>query len=138
MRWVFSMLVVVAVTVAACGVDIATPSIDDVAGSYHATGFTTTDNTGSTDQLARGATFTIVLATNGATTGRLFIPGGGSSGSDLDADLTGTWTLDGAMVRFAHDADTFVRDMSFTPDLHNGLSAEQTFSGVSISVVLRK
>jgi hypothetical protein len=136
MRLISSMLVVVAVV--ACGVHIATPSIDEVAGSYRATGFTTTDRTGSTNQLARGATFTIVLATNGTTTGRLFIPGGGSGGSDLDADLTGAWTLNGAVVRFAHDADTFVRDMPFTPDLHNGLSAEQTFSGVSISVVLRK
>ena len=42
-----------------------------------------------------GSTVAITLATNGTTTGRLFVPGGADDGSDLDGDLAGTWTLSG-------------------------------------------
>ena len=133
---VLSSLLAVAI-LAACSVNISTPSTADVAGSYRATTFTTTDNAGTTNQLARGATFTIVLAANGTTTGRLFVPGAGSGGGDLDADLTGTWTLNSAIVRFAHNADTFVRDVAFVAD-HSRLMAEQAFNGVTIQVALTK
>ena len=138
MRLISSLLALATLaTLAACSDKIVTPSMVDVAGSYHATMFTTSDNTGTTDQLARGATFVIVLAVNGTTTGRLFVPGAGSGGSDFDADLTGTWTLNGATVEFAQDADTFVRDVAFVAD-HSRLTAEQAFSGVTIGVVLTK
>lgn len=89
------------------------------------------------DWLAEGARFTIDLAAGGTTTGRLFIPGMEEDGSDFDADLAGTWTLKGDMVRFSHEADTFVRDIPFLIRTDK-LEGEHTFAGTKIQVVLEK
>jgi hypothetical protein len=117
--------------------DSTAPTLDDVAGSYTAEQFTTEEGGVVTDQLAGGASLNLVLASDGSTTGRLFVPGGDEGGGDFDADLVGTWSLDGATVTLDHEADTFLRDMPFT--FSSGrLSGEATFSGVTIVVVLRK
>jgi hypothetical protein len=121
----------------ACDGDLFSPSVENVAGSYSATSFTTTTGGVTTDQLAGGASFTITLATNGTTSGRLFVPGGDEGGGDLDADLAGTWTLTGTTVEFAQTADTFVRDMPFTAS-RNRLQGEATFSGTVVRVTLTK
>jgi hypothetical protein len=56
-------------------------------------------------------------------------------GGDFDADLAGTWTLKGDTIRFAHPADTFVRDMPFA--VHDTeLRGDRTFSGVRVRVTL--
>lgn len=117
--------------------DSFTPSIGNVAGSYTSTTFLTTDSTGTTDQLAAGTTFTISLAANGTTTGRLFVPGAGAGGGDLDADMAGTWTLTGTTVQFAQTADTFVRDMPFRAE-SNRLRGEAVFGATTVRVVLTK
>ena len=95
----------------ACGDDDGfTPTEDTVAGTYTATTFIVTNTTPPTDLLALGMTLTLTLTTDGTTTGRLFMPGGGDNGVDLDEDLTGTWTLSGnrrtysANPYFAHDS----------------------------------
>jgi hypothetical protein len=103
---------------------------------YGALKFTTSDGE-TTDWLAEGAKFTIDLAGDGTTTGRLFIPGMEEDGSDFDADLAGTWTLKGDTVRFTHEADTFVRDMPFLVRT-NKLEGEHTFDGTKIQVTLVK
>lgn len=121
---------------AACS-DPAAPTIQDVAGSYQATVFTTRDTSGITDWLARGSSFFLTLDTAGTTTGRLFVPGGTDDGTDLDADLTGTWALDGSTVTFDHPADTFVRDIGFR--FSGGrLVVDTTAFGVTLRVVLEK
>ncbi len=118
--------------------DSFTPSIDNVAGNYTATMLTTTTGGTTTDHLAAGASFTINLAANGTTTGRLFVAGGGDAGGDLDADMAGTWTLVGSTVTFNQTADTFVRDMSFTAQV-NHLRGEATFGGsTTLCVTLGK
>ena len=89
------------------------------------------------DLLAEGATVQITLSADGKTTGYLFVPGADEDGSDFDADLAGTWTLKGDTVRFAHDADTFIRDMPF---LVNGdqLEGDEDFGDGRIQLVFRK
>lgn len=48
-----------------------TPSVTDVAGSYSATTFTTTNGGSTKDQVVGGASLALTLADNGTTTGRL-------------------------------------------------------------------
>ena len=127
---------VVSVSVA-CGDDPFVPTVDNVAGSYTVTTFTTTSGSVTTDWLAAGASFTITLASNGTTTGRLFIPGGEEGGGDLDADMAGTWMLTGSTAEFGQAADTFVRDMPFTASA-NRLLGQASFSGTTIRVTLIK
>jgi len=122
--------------VAACGDDPFSPTPESVAGSYSATEFTaTSDALGTFDLLAVGAEVTVTLAADGTTTGRLFVPGGAEDGSDLDADLAGTWALDGSTVTFNQTADTFIRDAQFTAS-RNRLTGEGVFQGLTIRLVL--
>jgi len=57
--------------------------------------------------------------------------------NDLDEDLTGTWTLDGRLVRFSQGADTFIRDAVFTAG-PNTLSSQGTFGDTSLRLVLTR
>lgn len=108
-----------------------------VAGSYSAEGafgtvLLTTRTEGSevvVDWLDRGASLLMELHGDGTTSGGLFVPGADEDGSDLDEDLTGTWTLfsDGT-VGFEHEADTFIRDMRFAFE-DGRLTGEDDFGG---------
>ncbi|HUG40944.1 MAG TPA: hypothetical protein VMM12_10680 [Longimicrobiales bacterium] len=98
----------------ACDDDGTGPDREDVAGLYQATTLVVTDGGADTDVLAEGAFITLGLTAAGATSGTLFVPGGNDDGSDLTADLTGTWTLRGDVVTLDHAADTFLRDLDFT------------------------
>ena len=122
----------------ACGgSDSFTPTEETVAGTYQASTLTLTSFSGTTDLLLAGATVDATLAPDGTTSGRLFVPGGEEDGSDLDEDLTGTWTLTGQTVTFDHSADTFITDVEFIAG-RNTLTAEGTFSGVSLFLQLVK
>ena len=111
-------------------------TVDDLAGSYIAATFTT-ESGGTQDLLATGASITMTLNSDGSTQGRLLVPGGNEDGSDFDADLSGTWTLNGSEVSFDHAADTFIRDMSFAAD-QNRLTGQATFGAATLHVVLQK
>jgi len=119
------------------GSDSFTPTEETVAGTYEASAFTATSFNGTTDLLLAGATVDATLAPDGTTSGRLFVPGGDEDGSDLEEDLTGTWTLTGQTVTFNQTADTFIRDAEFIAG-RNTLTGEGTFSGVSIFLQLVK
>lgn len=122
----------------ACGGDDPfTPTMETVAGSYTATTFTLSSVVGEINLLAGGATVTINLASNGTTTGRLLVPDGNDDGSDLDADLTGTWSLTDSTVTFEQSADTFIPDVDFVASA-NRLTGEGTFSGGTLRLVLTK
>jgi len=125
------------VTISACGRNPFTPTVADMAGTYSATTFTSTNGATTTDHLAVGGSLTLTLGPDGTTTGRLFVPAGAEGGGDLDADMAGTWTLTGSTVDFAQAADTFVRDMTFTAE-PNRLRGSATFSGTTIRVVLER
>ena len=113
------------------------PTVDNVAGSYSADAFTLTTSTGAIDLLALGSSVTVTLAPNGTTTGRLFVPGGNEDGSDLDEDLTGTWSLSNGTVTFSQTANTFIRDAEFTVT-RDLLTGEGTFGGSTVQLVLGK
>ena len=137
MRHMASALLVGCMFVA-CG-DSTAPTVEQIAGSYAATTFNTTEDGVVTDQLALGASIQVTLGADNTTTGRIFVPDAEEGGGDFDMDLTGTWALDSndGSVAFEHASDTFLRDMTFSY-FNSRLSGEATFSGVAINVVLRK
>jgi hypothetical protein len=121
------------------------PTMASVAGTYVAFRgttsttrgvLTTTSESGQvTDRLAAGGTITLVLRADGTTAGHAFVPD--PLGEDLDADLTGTWTLSGSTVHLTHAADTFLRDMDFEAS-DTALASTATFFGTRVSVRLDK
>jgi hypothetical protein len=114
------------------------PTVETVAGEYHATTLTTTQGTTTVDVLQGGGSLTLTLHADGTTTGRLFAPGAGETGEDLDVDLAGAWTLTDSTVTFDQpNSDTFIRDMPFTAQ-RNRLRGEADFGGVAVRVVLTK
>ena len=118
--------------------DPFSPTVENVAGSYTATTFNVeSDVVGPVDLLASGATVTATLNEDGTTTGRLFVPNAGEDGSDVDEDLTGTWTLTGNTVTFNQSGDTFIRDVDFVAT-ENRLTGEGTFEGTDILLVLTR
>lgn len=142
---------------AACADDPAgpgEPTMATVAGDYSAGGsfgalsFTTTSGAETVDWLALGADLTLELNAAGEVTGRLYIPvpdderrsyfeEEDQSRGYMEENMAGTWTLGSSTVRFEQSADTFVRDMDFVYADHV-LTGEETFSGVTIRIVLVK
>jgi len=140
MRPIRSILAVaVAALPAACTHDSFTPNINNVVGDYHLQSLSTTDLGGPRDWVALGATLTISLAPNGTTSGRLFMPGAGSGGGDVDVDMAGTWTLAVATVEFYPSFDTLLRDVTFIPS-ESRLIGDHAYgsSGVSVRIILTK
>ncbi len=117
--------------------DPFSPTVENVAGTYEATALTVTAAGITVNALGLGASLTLVLNTDGTTTGRLLAPGLGEGGEDIDADLTGTWALTGSTVNFEHTSDTFIRDVPFTAE-RNRLRAEGTFEGAVVRATLTK
>ena len=107
-----------------------------IAGDYTAASLTTTNAGTVTDQLAAGATVRVVLAADGSTTGRLFVPALGTQPA-TDADLAGTWSQSGDVVALHHNADTFLRDMPLTAHGQQ-LVGDRTFSGVRVQLTLAR
>lgn len=117
--------------------DPSGPAADEVSGSYVAIAFTTRQGGVDTDQLALGASISLTLRPDGTTGGRLFVPGGNPDGSDFEADLGGTWTLNDRTVDLTHDVDTFLNDLAFSFE-SDTLSGEERFSGITVRVELAK
>jgi hypothetical protein len=122
-----------------CGSDSTGPAEPPI-GSYTAIEFVTTGNSGQTNQLVIGGSLQMNLAANGTTSGHLHMAASGSN-PVVDADMAGTWTLNGNVVDFTQTADTFVRDMVFilqpiATDTWD-LVGDQGFSGTRIQLTLR-
>jgi hypothetical protein len=121
-----------------CGDDSSfSPTVESVAGAYSATIFTLDVGAGTVNQLVLGADVAMTLTSDGTTTGHLFVPGAGEGGRDLDADLTGTWTLNRGGVTFDQTADTFIRDVRFTAD-RDRLTGEAPSGHNTVHLVLTK
>ena len=118
--------------------DLSSPSRTAVAGSYQATTLTVTQNDITADLLNLGATLTITLAGDGTATGHLFAPRFGPGGSDINEDLSGTWTLSGDIVTLSiPQAPAFLREASLRFE-SNRLIGEQTVNGTSFQLVLTR
>jgi len=126
---------VFAMSMAACGNDNSPVSPLTVVGTYTATQLTTTTGGVTTNQLAAGATITLVLGADGTTVGRLFVPA--STTPAVDVSLNGTWQFTNGDIDLTSSSDTFLRDMLFTVS-GNTLVGDQTFGATRIQVVLTK
>lgn len=115
-RTFVSLIILFAALVTGCDDDVTGPSMAEVAGMYSASTFLLNAPEGQVDMIADGTTLDLTLSPDGTTSGTLFIPEGEEDGSDLTADLEGEWALDGDDVTFDHDADTFVRDVTWEYD----------------------
>ena len=134
MKRVSSLLAVVLAV--ACS-DAFQPTIDNVAGDYTARTLTITDSTGTTDVLKAGGVLTLSLVPRGTTAGYLYIPGAVAGGSDVIADMVGTWTMSSGIIYVSGTADTFMRDMGFIAGKRR-LDGSKVFSGVRVQIVLIK
>lgn len=124
-----------ALLLASCGGDDGfSPRVDNVSGSYSASSLTVTSSSGIVDLLATGASVQVTLATDGATTGRLLLPGSDTVG-DHDEDLTGTWALSGDTVTISPRGPSVLRFATFiaAPDR---LTGERVLSGDTLRLVL--
>ncbi len=91
----------------------------------------------SRDMIAEGASLVLGLHPNGATSGRIFIPANAEGVPDFDEDLTGTWRIEGGEIHLEHDADTFLRDISFELD-DDRLVADDLVGGVRVRLELER
>ena len=91
----------------------------------------------SRDMLAEGASLVLGLHPNGVTSGRLFIPANVEGVPDFDEDLTGTWRLEDGEVVLDHDADTFLRDVTFEFD-DDRLVVDDLIGGVRVQIELER
>lgn len=120
----------------------------ELIGNYLATTIIFVDGADTTDLRAAGAFMNATLGETSGVAGRLFIPGAGTGGADIDADMTGAWTFDlvGQIVRFVQQAESFVRESEW-PASRDGFAIELRGTSVpdgadpgtpGIEVVLRK
>lgn len=123
----------------ACGSDKSTgPDMGDVAGSYEATVLTATQAGTEHDFIAAGATINLVLDEDGTTAGHLSIPASDLSGGEaVDADMTGSWTLEGTTVHITQSADTFIRDLPLAV-AGDDLTGDATFDDVQVHLVMSR
>jgi hypothetical protein len=138
----FSRFAVILLTAAAaaCETGTAPDATAPLAGSYAAVAgrgaFTVTTNGGvPMDLIAEGGRIELELHPNGATSGRLHVPGAGDGGGDFDAGLAGSWSRSGDLVLLSQPADTFLRDMPLTVR-GDRLEGDQAFGGSRVRVVL--
>lgn len=130
------ILVVLLVGVLACGESAGPNSTNGVVGSYVATTFTLDQGGPLIDLLSAGSSLTLTLTSAGSTTGTLFVPASVAGGADFLADMSGTYQVVGNTVTFQQNADTFVRDATWSIA---GNTLTTTFtSGETITVVLTK
>jgi len=122
-------------SIALAGCDSTSPN-EEVAGSYAATTFLYIP-TGQQPQdvLAAGGSLAIGLTGDGTTTGTLFVPATITGTGDLIESMAGTFTRTGATLTFDQEADTFVRDVTWTVS-RNTLTGTYSDADASIEVTL--
>jgi hypothetical protein len=130
-----ALVCALSLSVAACGNDDLPVSPLTLAGTYTATQLTTTTGGVTTNQLAAGASVTLVLSADGTTVGRLFVPA--STSPAVDVPLNGTWAYANGDVDLTSSTDTFLRDMLFSVE-GNTLVGDQTFGATRVQIVLTK
>ena len=130
-----ALVCAMSMSIVACSKDDGPVSPLTVAGTYTATQLTTTTGGVTTNQLAAGATVTLVLNADGSAGGRLFVPASTIPG--VDVSLNGTWGYSNGDVDLTSTADTFLQDMLFRVE-GNTLVGDQTFGTTRIQIVLTK
>lgn len=135
LRWGGKLMFVGAV--AGCGSNPIGPQ--DVVGTYRATIFTVDYNGTLRDVLAMGGQVSIVLNSDGTTTGTFVTPAvSGLSTTPINESLAGTYALHGSdRVKFTHAASTLVGDLFFVfhPN-SNELTGGYSFSPPNVGLVV--
>ena len=110
-------------------------TMQNIAGTYNATTFTTQSNGVVTSHLPLGGSIQLLLFGDGTTGGSLILPADPVAGVDLNESLAGSWTLDGNIVNLSHSSHTFLEDMDLAfSETH--LTGETTRDSVTYRVVL--
>lgn len=118
------------------GCDSTEPS--PLAGIWSATTFMFAESgKAPADVLAQGGGLTITVSSSNRTHGSLTIPSTITNGSAVVANMAGTATISGTMVEFEQEADTFVRDVTWTL-AGNTLVTSSTVSGVALNITLTR
>ena len=87
---------------------------DPIVGRYEATTFDTSVDGNELDVLAAGGSITVTLRSDRTVTGLLSVPAILDEDGDGQYSLDGTYAVDGDVVTFTHEADTFVRNAEWT------------------------
>lgn len=133
-----SLLLIALPLTLAC--DESTSPGPSAVGDWVAIVFLTTPSGGSArNELVAGSSLTLNLKSNGTTSGHLHVAANGATPA-FDADMAGTWSVNGDVVTFTQAADTFVRNIAFTLQSVGGneafLVADQVFSGTRVKLML--
>lgn len=117
------------------GCDTAEPDVETVPGTYQTVTFLADIEGEIVDVMAAGGLIEMTLADDGTVSGRFLVPEAlaGDDGENLTYDLAGTYTVVGDAVTFTQDADTFIRDVTWTFDDGALRLADENFD-----IVLRK
>ena len=115
-----SLAVVALASLGACGIDddLLPPTVGDVAGRYVATRAIVmardlSEGTAVWDVIALGGSIHVDLRADGTMTGRVFVPGVGFGGTDVDRPLDGTWMLHQGAVLMRPESGTFMSSIAF-------------------------
>ncbi len=131
-----AILLVCLTVMVACGDSTDPDPTNGIVGSYVATTFTLDQGGPLIDLLSAGSSLTLTLTGGGTTTGTLFVPASVAGGTDFQADMAGAYQVVGNTVTFQQNADTFVRDATWSIV---GTTLTTVFtSGETISVILTK
>jgi hypothetical protein len=129
--------VLAAFAIVTCGGDDLTTPAAAVVGTYRATTFTATQSGITANLLNLGATLSLTLADGGSATGHLVAPRLGENGSDIDADLSGTWRLEGQTVRLTLPQARFLSEMIFRIG-ENRLVGDESFGDTRLQITLTR
>lgn len=89
---------------------------DTPAGLYLTSRFEVEIDGEPTNVLAAGGRLEMVLRTNGTAWGRLVVPAELAEGEETEIEFEGTYSVSDDRVTFDHEADTFIRDVTWTYD----------------------
>lgn len=112
--------------------DVAPPTMAEVAGDYSATEF----SGGGYDVLALEGSLDLTLGADGSLAGSMYIPP--AADGPYTFDMAGTYTLSGLSLTFYQDADTFVRDATWTWKGDGVIEGFWSGSGTTASVTLER
>jgi hypothetical protein len=129
--------VVLAFAIGACGDGATEPA--SVTGSYTATTFVVVPSgQPAMDVIAKGGSLSIVIASDNTVTGNLLLPASVTGGAVFTASMAGTVTRNGASVQFQQSADTFVRNLSWTPNGNTLQVTNQVVAATTYTITLTR
>ncbi len=123
---------------AACTKSITPTQPLTLVNGWFSVEFVIVDSTNAViDVYQAGGYLALSLNSDSTVLGALHVPASVNGGSILDADMAGTFSTHGDSVFFHQAADTFVRDMPFIFDPHQGsLAGTETFGKTTVHVRL--